>query len=128
MDKKEGRMRKHLPIALMSASVLAGAMTGTAAAAPGSNGPSGGGAGNLPGFVKKWEAEKQTAADLVARGQSTPNAKGVVKLGNGKYVQHALDTTEQMTIALIDFSDVKHNSMPEPDRATDNSTYWTKDF
>src|SRR4029078_9493126 len=33
-----------------------------------------------------------------------------------------------MTIALIDFSDLKHNSIPEPDRSVDNSTYWTPDF
>ncbi|MGH3100669.1 MAG: immune inhibitor A domain-containing protein, partial [Thermoleophilia bacterium] len=33
-----------------------------------------------------------------------------------------------MTIALIDFSDLKHNTMPQPDRTKDNSTYWTPDF
>jgi len=33
-----------------------------------------------------------------------------------------------MTIALIDFSDLEHNTMPEPDRTKDNSTYWTPDF
>ena len=33
-----------------------------------------------------------------------------------------------MTIALIDFSDLKHNTMPQPDRSVDNSTYWTPDF
>src|SRR3954453_11714401 len=121
-------MRTHLPIALASATVLACAMTDAAAAAPQANGPRGGDAKNLPGFVKKWEGEKQAAADLVARGKKDPNAKGVVKLDNGRYVQHALETTEQMTIALIDFSDEKHNTMPAPDRTKDNSTYWTPDF
>ena len=42
-------MRKHLPVALVSATVLAGAMTGTAVGAPGANGPHGGDATNLPG-------------------------------------------------------------------------------
>ena len=121
-------MRKHLPIALAGAALLAGATAGTVQAAPGAKGPRGGDARNLPGFVKKWEGEKQTAADQVARGAAKPNGKGVVKLKNGKYVQHSLETTEQMTIALVDFSDLKHNSIPEPDRSVDNSTYWTPDF
>jgi immune inhibitor A len=121
-------MRRHLPIALASAAVLACATTGSAAAAPGTKGPRGGDARNLPGFVKKWQGEKQAAADQVARGKKTPDSRGVVELDNGRYVQHALQTTEQMTIALIDFSDLGHNSIPEPDRSKDNSTYWTKDF
>jgi len=125
---KEGTMRKHLPIALASAAVLACAVTGSAGAAPAAKGPKGGDAINLPGFVKKWQGEKQAAADRVARGKETPDAQGVVKLDNGRYVQHALETTEQMTIALIDYSDLAHNSIAEPDRTKDNTTYWTKDF
>jgi len=121
-------MRKHLPIALAGAALLVSATGAVAQAAPGAKGPRGGDVRNLPGFVKKWQGEKQTAADQVARGAAKPNAKGVVKLKNGKYVQHSLETTEQMTIALIDFSDLKHNSIPEPDRSVDNSTYWTPDF
>src|SRR4051794_36873749 len=126
--RKEGTMRKHLPIALAGAMALAGVTGAVAQAAPGAKGPRGGDAKNLPGFVKKWQGEKQAAADLVARGKEKPNAKGVVKLDNGRYVQHELQTTEQMTIALVDFSDLKHNSIPEPDRTKDNSTYWTPDF
>ena len=105
-------MRKHLPIALAGAMALAGVSGTVAQAAPGAKGPKGGDARNLPGFVKKWEGEKQAAADLVARGKKTPDAKGVVKLDNGRYVQHGLETTEEMTIALIDFSDLEHNTMP----------------
>ena len=36
--------------------------------------------------------------------------------------------SDKVRVALIDFSDVKHNTMPEPDRTKDNSTYWTPDF
>jgi immune inhibitor A len=121
-------MRRHLPIALASATMLACATTGTATAASQAGGPRGGDVKNLPGFVKKWEGEKRAAADLVARGRSRPDARGVVRLGNGRYVQHALETTEQMTVALIDFSDLQHNHIPAPDRTKDNSTYWTPDF
>src|SRR3954454_4557558 len=121
-------MRKHLPIALAGVVMLAGVAAGVADAAPGAKGPKGGDARNLPRFVKKWEGEKQAAADLVARGRKSPSGKGVVKLDNGRYVQHELQTTEQMTIALIDFSDLEHNNIPQPDRTKDNNTYWTPDF
>ena len=67
---KEGTMRRHLPIALASAVLLAGAATGMAQAAPGAKGPRGGDAKALPGFVKKGEGEKQ-AAVLKAEGART---------------------------------------------------------
>jgi len=121
-------MRKHLPIALACAALLACATAGTAAAAPGTTGTKGGDVKNLPSFVKKWEGEKQAAADLVARGKKKANTQGVVRLDNGRYVQHSLETTEQMTIALIDFSDLEHNTIAKPDRTKDNTTYWAPDF
>jgi immune inhibitor A len=124
-------MRKHLSIALAGATMLAGAAAGTASAAPsavfGDHGRTGGDVRGLPRFVKKWQAEKKTAADLVARGAAKPGRKGVVKLKNGRYVQHALQSTEHMTVALIDFSDRRHGELAEPDRTTDNSTYWSSD-
>jgi immune inhibitor A len=43
-------------------------------------------------------------------------------------VQHELDQTAQMTVALIDFSDVKHGGIAQPDRSKDNTTYWAPDF
>src|SRR6185295_16110040 len=103
---KEGTMRKHLPAALVGAALMVGATGPVAQAAPGAQGPKGGDAKDLPGFVKKWQGEKQAAADLVARGKKKANTQGVVRLDNGRYVQHSLETTEQMTIALIDFSDL----------------------
>jgi immune inhibitor A len=124
-------MRKHLSIALAGATMLAGATAGVASAAPGAvpsaNGRAGGDVRGLPRFVKKWQAEKKTAADLVARGRLKPNHHGVVRLGNGRYVQHALESTQHMTVALIDFSDRKHGGLAQPDRTTDNSTYWSSD-
>ena len=125
-------MRKHLPIALASAIALAGMTAGPAHAtrrvAPDTQaGRAGGDVRGLPRFVKKWQAEKATAADLVARGKARADRHGRVRLGNGRYVQHALESTQHMTVALIDFSDRKHGNMPEPDRSVDNSTYWSPD-
>src|SRR5215218_7786918 len=81
----------------------------------------------LPKFVEKAQAERRAAADLVARGQATPDANGIVTLKNGKQVRYKLQGTEYLTAALIDFTDVKHGQIAKPDRSVDNSTYWSAD-
>jgi immune inhibitor A len=109
-------------------SAAAGTEASGAAGAPGKNGRTGGHEKPLPRFVRKWEGDRQEAADLVAQGKARPNARGVVELPNGTFVQHRLEDTEHLTVALVDFSDVTHNNIPEPDRSKDNSTYWTENF
>jgi immune inhibitor A len=81
----------------------------------------------LPNFVEKAEAARVKAAELVARGQAAPDANGFVTLRNGKRVRYRLQGVEYMTVALVDFSDVTHGNLPEPDRQTDNATYWSAD-
>jgi immune inhibitor A len=81
----------------------------------------------LPPFVLKREKERIEAAELVARGQATPDANGIVTLKNGRFVRYRLQGTEYLTAILIDFTDVQHGSIPEPDRSVDNSTYWSAD-
>jgi immune inhibitor A len=81
----------------------------------------------LPAFVQKKENERFAAADLVAKGQATPDANGIVTLKNGKPVRYKLQGQEYLTAALIDFSDVQHGQIAQPDRSVDNSTYWTGD-
>jgi immune inhibitor A len=81
----------------------------------------------LPPFVVKREKERIEAAELVARGQATPDANGIVTLKNGRFVRYRLQGTEYLTAILIDFTDVQHGSIPEPDRSVDNSTYWSAD-
>lgn len=81
----------------------------------------------LPQFVQKSEKERVMAADLVARGQGAPDQDGLVRLKNGRYVRHRLQGTEYLTAVLIDFSDVQHGQIPAPNRATDNSSYWSAD-
>lgn len=83
-------------------------------------------------------------------------ASQVVKLGKGKYVELAREKTDKIFTVLVEFGDkvddttmydpdgadgpqppVKkyggdagpaHNTIAEPDRATDNSTAWQKDY
>lgn len=81
----------------------------------------------LPQFVQKHENERLAAADRVARGLASPDEDGLVQLRNGKYVRYRLQGTEYLTAALIDFSDLQHGQLPEPNRAIDNSTYWPSD-
>ena len=129
-------MRRAL-LALASASALValaaggGAVSGSAVAAGGTGAPAkdavAGHEKVLPKFVEKWQANRKEAADLVGRGQRTADANGVVTLKNGKRVRYRLEGTEYLTTALIDFSDVTHGQIAQPDRSVDNSTYWTAD-
>ena len=109
-----------------AALVLAQLASGAGGAA-GKDGNSRGHVKPLPGFVEKAQSARLKAADMVARGQATPDASGFVTLKNGKRVQYRLQGTEYLTVALIDFSDLKHGQIPQPDRKIDNSSYWSAD-
>jgi immune inhibitor A len=97
------------------------------AAGPDKTGLSVGHVKPLPTFVEKHNRERIDAADLVARGLATPDADGIVTLKNGRYVNYRLEGIEHLTAVLIDFTDVKHGQIPQPDRTVDNSTYWSAD-
>lgn len=94
---------------------------------PGKQGIASGHVKPLPPFVEKHQKERIAAADLVARGLATPDADGIVTLRNGRFVNYRLQGTEFLTTALIDFRDLQHGAIPEPDRSVDNSTYWSAD-
>lgn len=81
----------------------------------------------LPPFVQKRERERIAAADLVVRGLASADVNGIVSLRNGKFVKYRLEGTEYLTAVLIDFTDVRHGELPQPDPDTDNSTYWSAD-
>ena len=129
------RLVKLVTFALV-ASFPAAFVAGPAAAAPAegsgaSSSASGAARGHTkrqPPIVRKWQADRAHAADLVARGKAAPDENGVVQLKNGTFVQHRLDDTDHIVTLLADFSDFAHNTMPEPDRSVDNSTYWIDDF
>jgi immune inhibitor A len=93
--------------------------------AAGKDGASRGHSRPLPDFVAKREKERIAAADLVAKGQAAPDANGLVTLKNGRFVRYKLQGTEYLTAALVDFSDLQHGHLAQPNRAVDNSTYWS---
>ncbi|HET7700103.1 MAG TPA: immune inhibitor A domain-containing protein [Candidatus Limnocylindria bacterium] len=104
-----------------------GVSASVASAASGKDGDRSGHNKPLPAFVQKKEGERVIAADLVAKGQAAPDADGIVTLRNGKAVRYRLQGEEYLTVALIDFSDVQHGQLAQPDRSVDNSTYWSAD-
>jgi immune inhibitor A len=122
---------KRLSIALALLAAIAPAAK-TAPSSPGSgvsdkSGAARGHSKPLPRFVEKHQKDRLAAADLVARGLAAPNGDGIVTLRNGRFVKHRLEGVERLTTVLIDFSDLAHGNIPQPNRATDNSTYWSAD-
>jgi immune inhibitor A len=112
------------PAAVRSLEVTAHARGG----APGKNGVRAGHAAKpLPAFVEKRAKERIAAADLVSSGLAAVDANGLVSLRNGRSVRYRLQGVEYLTTALIDFTDVQHGGIPEPDRSIDNNTYWSAD-
>jgi immune inhibitor A len=100
---------------------------GTAARADGGNGH----VKQLPKFVRNWMSAKARAADLVARGEARVDRRGRVAMGNGTFVDYALQGTDHIVTLLVEFADGNgplHNQVPEPDRTLDNTTYWRADF
>ncbi len=95
--------------------------------AAGKTGAANGHSKPLPAFVAKRERERRAAADLVAKGLAAPDPSGTVTLKNGRFVNFRLQGAEYLTTVLIDFTDVQHGQIPQPNRATDNSTYWSAD-
>jgi immune inhibitor A len=121
-----------LPAALLAVSTYSDESSPQPPATRGAVSPRGGGAAAghnkpLPPFIAKREQERLAAADRVARGLATPTADGLVQLRDGKLVRYRLEGTEYLTAALVDFSDLRHGNIPQPNRSVDNSTYWSAD-
>jgi len=68
------------------------------------------------------------------------NGSKAVKVAPGQWAQYGLQDSDQILSFLVDFgtkidprfpaspAGPTHNAIPEPDRAVDNSTYWTDTF
>ena len=125
-------MRRLFTLALVMALSLA-TLAGTSAGMPGGGSPSGENKGRghekrQPKIVRKWQAEKAAAADLVAMGEARIRSDGTVRLANGQFTDYQLQGEDHIVTLLVEFTDPVHNQIAEPDRALDNSTYWIDDF
>ena len=55
-------------------------------------------------------------------------ALGKQKAKKPTYVEFPVNRTDKVWSLLSEFSDVRHNEIPKPDRKQNNSTYWVPDF
>jgi immune inhibitor A len=73
----------------------------------------------------KMEALRAKAVEDKLQG----NAKGkIYEVEPGQFVELTLSGTGMVWTVPGEFPDYPHNSIPEPDRAVDNSTIWVPDF
>jgi immune inhibitor A len=77
----------------------------------------------------KQRALRQEAIEQVVAGEATPRGDNkVVEVAKGQYVELAQEDSDAIWTVLGQFSDIKHNEIPQPDRAVDNTTIWVQDF
>jgi len=100
-------------------------------------------------LAKKQSALKQTAQDMVLRGEAKAQGPNkVVEVAKGQYVELAFEGEDQIltllgefgpdpathshgSLGIIDHGGTPgpaHNEIPEPDRNVDNTTIWEPDF
>ena len=91
---------------------------------------------NLPNpLAEAAAAQRKDAVTKLIRGEATTRTiKGnrvievTSKGGKSKFIDYPVNREESIFTILSEFGDLTHNTIAEPDRSTDNSTYWTSDF
>ncbi|MDP5184661.1 immune inhibitor A [Blastococcus sp. BMG 814] len=85
---------------------------------------------DLPNPLAETQQElRAQALEQVLTGQATPRGNNkVVEVARGRYVELAQEDSDAIWTVLGEFSDLPHNSIPEPERSVDNTTIWTPDF
>ncbi|GGO89226.1 protease [Wenjunlia tyrosinilytica] len=109
-------------------------------------------------LTKRENARRQAAVEKLVSGDARITRRGAsksVKLGKGKYVEFDRQKTDKIFTVLVQFGDTvdsttmydpdgdgpqppvvkyggepgpQHNQIPKPDRKTNNTTIWQKDF
>jgi immune inhibitor A len=75
------------------------------------------------------DVKKTALLENALEGKLHGKAYGKVgEVARGQYVQLVREGTGQVWTLLGEFADLKHNELPKPDRAVDNSTFWAPDF
>jgi immune inhibitor A len=139
-------VKKILPGVLASsavAAVVAAVLPGAVDASPSrdtSPAPAAHREDNRPGplTAQRTELRKQ-AIEKVAKGKAKANARGVVELAPGKFVETTTVRQDKIFTILAEFGEQSsgrygtvpgplHNQIPRPDRSVDNSTEWAPDF
>ncbi len=84
----------------------------------------------MPPIAVKRQNNLEAAAEAVSDGAPVKNGRVRINKGqaNAKWVEYGLEGEEHIVTMLVDFTDPQHGQIEEPDRETDNSTYWVDDF
>src|SRR5215211_5880434 len=81
---------------------------------------------NLPDPLTTMQLDlKEKAIEAKLNGKAHGKTHEVAR---GQYVQLDLEGTGMVWTVMGEFSDFPHNSIEEPDRAVNNTTYWEPDF
>jgi immune inhibitor A len=81
---------------------------------------------NRPDPLTTKQAElKEKALEAKLNGKAYGKTHEVAR---GQFVELEREGEDPIWTVLGEFSDMPHNSIPEPDRSVDNSTIWTPDF
>jgi immune inhibitor A len=81
---------------------------------------------NLPDPLTTAQLElKQKALDAKLNGKAYGRVHEVAR---GQYVELAREGEGALWTVLGEFADIKHNTIPAPDRAVDNTSIWVPDF
>jgi len=81
---------------------------------------------NLPDPLTTRQLElKEQALEAVLNGKAYGRTHEVAR---GQYVELAREGEGVLWTVLGEFADLTHNTMPQPDRAVDNTNIWVPDF
>jgi immune inhibitor A len=112
------------------AAVLALAVAGVALAMPNADGD--GGMAPAPKIDNKSDpltAQQQALKQKALEAKLNGKAYGkVAEVARGQYVELAREGEGVLWTVLGEFADLAHNTIPEPDRAYDNTSIWVPEF
>ncbi len=123
---------KHKLLAVLSILILVGMLPGTAIASPVARS----GGDDDPSFIQKEDnrPDPLTTKQLELKNEAQEaklNGKAygkVHEVARGQYVELAREGEGAVWTVLGEFADLAHNTMPQPDRAVNNTDIWVPDF
>jgi immune inhibitor A len=103
---------------------LAGAKQFAAGSKDGSNGNQ-----RQDDRVDPMTQEQRELRQIALQAKLAGKAQGKVhQVAKGQYVELEREGEGALWTVLGEFSDIKHNTLPKPDRSVDNTTLWVEDF
>jgi immune inhibitor A len=120
------RVLMLLAIAGLVGALTAPAAAGSAPAMETYDVPQAGHVDNKSDPISERKADlKEMAIEAKLAGKADGRVKEVA---HGQYVELEREGTGQIWTVLGQFADLDHNTLPEPDRAVDNTSIWVADF